>query len=685
MRGHVELETDSLASHRMRWVAPGLTLFFLLLVSAPAFARVLAVEIERRVAVLGGKSFGERGAYEWIEGRVRFGFDPSNPANARVTDIGAAPTAEDGLVHASADLLVLQPVDPAKRSGTALVDVANRGRPLVLGSANRVPLDFMRSATIDPERSQDFGDGFLMEQGLTVVFVGWQADAPSFPGSMRLRVPAALDDSGKPIRGLARSDWVVDEPTSTLALATRGHVPHRAADRSAPENVLTRRAAREGERIPVPRSAWHFDEPGGQIVAAAGFEPGNIYELVYVAEAPPLVGLGLAAFRDIAAYALHDSSSPFPVARAVATGSSQSGRFLRHFLHEGFNRDERGRPVYSGVIINIAGAGRGGFNHRFSHPGRVGNPFANFSYPGDDYPFASRAAPDLGGARKEGLFDEAVATGSLPKLFQINNGYEYWGRVASLIQMSPDGTRDLAPLPNERLYHLASAPHFPLSFPPRPESEIEPGVFRGSSVDTSSFQRALLLHMLRWVEADGVPPPSQVPRIGDETLVAPAAVHDPMPFLERPRSPHLAYQHDFGPNFEVGIVEHQPPLRGRPYAVRVPQVDALGNEASGIRALAVSVPIGTYLPWNLRTDAPFATNEMVGYFGTFVPFAASAEARRPNDERPGLAELYADGAAYRKRVDEELDALVAAGWVLPRDRAIERAAALERWEWARAR
>jgi len=652
-----------------------------LTIASPASAKVLRVEIDRRLPILEGRTFGERGSYELLEGRVYFGFDPSSTANARVTDIELAPRAEDGLVHAWTELLVLQPSDPSKRRGTALVEVVNRGRRLALGSLNRAVLGFTSSAAIDPERSEDFGDGLLMEQGLTLIWIGWQADAPEFPGAMRLRVPFARNPDGSPVRGLARSDWVVDQPTQRLELAALGHRPHLAAEPGATENLLTVRTTREGERRPVPRNAWRFSEGREAIVADEGFDPGRIYELVYVAHDPPLVGLGFAAFRDIVAYAQHDPASPFPVARGVAIGSSQSGRFLRHFLYEGFNRDEAGRQAYRGVIIQIGGAGRGGFNHRFSHPGRVGNPFANFFYPGDDYPFASRAARGLPGDDERGIFDRAIATQTLPKLFQINTGYEYWGRVASLIQMTPDGDRDLAPLEDERLYHLASAPHYPMPFPPAAESEIAPNVYRGSSLDTSSIQRALLLHMLRWVEEGTAPPPSRVPRIDEATLVQPSEVHLPIDSVQRPRSPHKAYQQDFGPAFERGVVGHQPPLRGSAYAVRVPQVDTLGNERSGIRSLALRVPIGSYLPWALRAGAPFAADEMTGYLGTFVPLAVSPAERGAGDARPSLALLYPDHAAYQARVEAELDAMVGAGWMLARDRDRERSAAARRWDW----
>jgi hypothetical protein len=651
----------------------------------PSQARVLRVEIERRVPILAGQPFGEAGAYELIEGQVHFGFDPQNAANARVSDIGLAPRGDDGLVHAWSELVVLQAVDPKKRSGTALVEVPNRGMRLALASQNRSKLTFGTPPGLDPGEPGDWGDGFMMEQGLTVIWVGWQVDAPDMPGGMRLRAPVAVNPDGSAVRGLARSDWVVEARSAELGLATPGHRAHVVADPKAPENVLTRRSTREGRRVVVPRSRWRFSHDGTRVLVDEPLDPA-VYELVYVAEGPPLVGLGLAAFRDIATYAERDPGAVFPVARSVATGSSQSGRFLRHFLYEGFNRDESGKQVYEGVIINIAGGGRGGFNHRFSHPGRVGNPFQSFFYPGDDFPFTSRPVTGRGAESDTGLLDRAVQSRTLPKIFQINTGYEYWGRVASLVHMTPDGSEDVEPLANERLYHVASAPHFPMPFPPAPETEVEPGVYRGSSIDTSYLGRSLLLHMLRWVEQGTLPPASRVPRIDAGTLVTADSLDYPIRSLRKPRTPHVAYRQDFGPRFAEGIVEHQPPRRGRAFAVRLPALDALGSEETGVRLLELTVPIGTYTPWATRSGYAFAEQEMAGYVGSFIPLMANEEQQSlRGDERPTVSELYPSKAAYTARLDREIAKLMTDGWLLERDQARAREAALQRWEWIAAR
>lgn len=662
----------------------------ILATTTPAAARVLSIEVERCEPLLGGAPFPgadptERGiAYELIEGRVYFGFDPASEANARVTDIRLAPLNAQGLVEADAEFAVLQAIDPAQRSGTALIDVPNRGRRLVLGGMNRVQKGFMAPATLAPDSPADWGDGFLMAEGLSVMWVGWQADAPRFPGAMGLNVPNALSPDGTPIEGLARSDWVVDEATKRLDLAALGHRPHLAAKPTSNQNILTRRSGREAVRLPISRASWQFTSNGDAILATdAAFEAGWIYELVYVAESPPLVGLGFAAFRDFGAFVQSEANVLFSAKRAIAHGISQSGRFLRHFLYDGFNRDESNRTVFEGAMIHIAGAGRGGFNHRFSHPGRVGNPYANFFYPGDEFPFTSREIQN--GAIRDGLLNRAAATTSIPKLFQINTGYEYWGRGASLIHMTPDGKNDVPPHDRERLFHLASVPHYPLPFPPNPRAEVIPGLFVGSSIDTSPIQRALLLRLLAWVEDGVAPPASLIPTLAAQSLVRAEDLEYPVAFLSPPRSPHVAYGSDFGPRRAEGIVDHQPPTIGAAYAIRVPAIDAMGSEATGIRSLELRVPIGTYTPWALRFGKPGGSDEMTGYIGSFLPLAKNGQDRQHGDTRGTLDALYPSRDDYETDVMREIDALVEEGWMLLRDRQRAFVDAMSRWDWAQSR
>ena len=131
------------------------------------------IELRERSDVLNGKPFGSAGPYERIEATAHFAVDPDLAANRIITDITLAHRNVQGHVEFSADLYVLKPRDPARGNGTALFDVVNRGVKLAVWMLNRG--DF----SLDPRTAAELGDGFLLEQGFTVVWLGWQADVPA--------------------------------------------------------------------------------------------------------------------------------------------------------------------------------------------------------------------------------------------------------------------------------------------------------------------------------------------------------------------------------------------------------------------------------------------------------------------------------------------------------------------------
>ena len=338
----------------------------------PVFAEVVSVEVHDRQILLDGREFGTAGSYEKISGLIRFSFDPENPANRPIVDIDHAPKDADGNVGAIADFMVLKPLKPRADHDVAMLEVSNRGGKASLRYFNN-GTRFARN----PETAADFGDGLLMRLGYTVIWIGWQFDVPPESDNLRLRVPIATE-AGRPITGLVRSDWVIDSPLRTLPLAHRDHIAYPVLLPSDPRNVLTIRTEREGQRDIVPRKSWQFarEENGKSVPDQThihmpdGFQQGGIYELVYVSEHPRVAGFGLAAIRDTMSYAKYDSASIFPAKHGVAFGVSQTGRFLRHFLYQGFNEDESRRRVFDGMLIHTAGAGRGSFNHRFGQPSR---------------------------------------------------------------------------------------------------------------------------------------------------------------------------------------------------------------------------------------------------------------------------------------------------------------------------
>ncbi len=655
-----------------------LTLLLLMTLAPVARAEVLRLDVETREPVLGGKTFGDYGPYEVIRGRITFGFDPANPMNARLVDLGLAPRNADGLVEARANFIALKPVDPARGRGVALVEVSNRG--------GRFSPRYFNRATNDAP----FGDELLMRMGLTVVWIGWQYDVPLRENILRLHVPRAKNLDGSAIIGLVRSDWTVDEPADELPASHRNHIPYLVADRDHPDNVLTVRDGRDAPRRIIPRDQWEFvikktntalgDEM--TIRLDGGFEAGKLYELVYQAKDPALVGLGLAAIRDVISYAKYDDASVFPVRYGLAAGVSQTGRFLRHFLYQGFNTDEAGRRVYDGLMIITAGAGRGSFNHRFAQPSRDAHRYSAFFYPTDIFPFTSRVQTDQG--RSDGLLAHLHNPEHAPKTFYINTGYEYWGRAAALIHTTPDGTADVEPLETERIYHLSGGQHFAWRFPPPPGTQIgEAPAYRGNPLDFSVNYRALLARLVEWVEDDKTPPPSAYPRRDDDTLAPFSEVSFPsIPGLPFPEVMHTAYRADYGPRWHDGIVDHQPPVLDETFPTLVSQVDDFGNEVAGVRNVELRVPLATYTPWHLRASLPGGNGELTDFFGSYSPLPRTdAEQQRRGDARPSIASLYAGRTAYLARVKTEANTLIDEGFLLPDDldRVMNRAATY--WDW----
>ncbi len=647
--------------------------------------------VERR-PVLDGRAWGLAGAYETVKAKAHFTVDPANPANRIIADIERAPRNADGEVELSADIYLIKPVDLARGNGTVLLEINNRGNKGMLRMFNAA------ESSLDPAAPEHFGDGLLLEQGYTLLWVGWQFDPPADADKMYVYPPSARGPGGAPIRGLARADFVTTDRAYSHSLADRNHDPYLVADPDAPENRLTVRDRVEDERRVIPRRKWRFGRmQGGQVVEdrgrvylADGFEPGKIYEVVYVAEDPPLVGLGAAAVRDFVSYLKYESNEalglePGALRRALGFGISQSGRFLRTFLYYGFNGDERERRVFDGVLSHVAGGGRGSFNHRFAQPSRDAHPFLNFFYPTDIFPFTDVVQKDPLSGLEDGLL--AFYRGReelLPKIFYSNSSYEYWGRAASLIHTSIDGKRDIEVPENVRIYHIAGTQHGPGSFP----AKVSIGQQRSNAVDYRWAMRGLLEALRGWAAGDGAPPPSRYGKVAEGGMVPAEKLAWPaIPGVAFSTRVHRAYRADYGPRFySEGIVERQPPEIGAPFAVLVPAVDADGNETSGIRLPEVAVPLATHTGWNLFNAKSGPVDEISSMQGSFLPFAATkAKRESERDPRLSIEERYASRAEYLGRAAEVALELAAQGYVLEADVPAMLASAAQKWDALAAR
>ena len=269
---------------------------------------------------------------------------------------------------------------------------------------------------------------WLFDQGFTLVWIGWEWDIPNREGLLKLYAPVI-----KGITGVVRSEIVVDKKATSESLGDRAQVPYAVAD---PDSAtMTVRDGVNGKRATIGRDQWKFSADMTHVEYAPGFEPARIYEVVYTAKDPAVVGLGPAAIRDYVSYMKQQGE----VERAIGFGVSQSGRFLRTFLYYGFNADEHGKRVFDGVWAHVAGAGRGSFDHRFAQPSRDGHPLLNLFYPSDVFPFTD--VDETEGGITDSILARARKDGVVPKIFYSNGAYEYWGRAASLIRLVPMGRR----------------------------------------------------------------------------------------------------------------------------------------------------------------------------------------------------------------------------------------------------
>ena len=600
----------------------------------PARADVTRVEVKTRTPIADA-------GYEKIAGLVYFAVNPRTAGNSVIADLEKTATTHDGRVEFSADFYILRPLDASRSNRVALVDVANRGRKMVLSGFNR-------GGASDPATAADLGDGFLMRQGFTVAWVGWEFDVRRSAdvdrgAGMGIAVPTARGVSDVVRASFTPND---DGPQTVGDLA--GYHP---LDAVAHDTTLSVRDSEFGTRQSITRE--RYTVRGNVVTLAKGFEKKRTYELIYRPTEWPMAGLGLTAYRDFTSWLRHAPDSLAPVDHTIGFGSSQSGRFLRTFFYYGFNADEQGRRVLDGAMVHIAGAAQLSLNQRGAQPTSL------TMYAATQFPYATAAERDPVTRRVDGLFENGRAAKTQPKVMFTNTAVEYWGggRAAALIHTTADGKRDLALPPNVRAYFLTGAQHGPAPFPAPAETA---GQQPSNPLEYWWTMRALLVAMTDWVTRGVEPPASQVPRLADGSLVTVAKLKFPaLPGVANPRTVQ-------GPRAE----NHDLPFL-------VPQVDADGNEIAGIRTPEHRVPMATFTGWNFRGAAIGGTAQLVNLLGAAVPFPATKTA---GDPRRALDERYPAKDAYLAAASEAADALVK-GRYLRRDDVAAVMARVEAW-WA---
>lgn len=688
-------------------------------VGDPADARITQIQINTRVLAYGGASFGSVGQYETLRG-VAFGeVDPNDPLNEVITDIKLAPRNARGMVEYNMDFWISKPLDMSRANRTLFHDVPNRGR--------------VRSLELNVRGSGDntAGDGFLQSQGYTLVDNGWQGDVST---GLQIRLPVAKNRNGSEITGRVRAEYILNAaPTSTVDVTEPP--AYEAVSTSNAGATLTRRVHQDDAREPIPNSDWAFADcsatpfPGvpstKKVCLKGNFDTNHIYELLYTAKNPMVLGLGFAATRDFISFLRnsngastgkcgqkdgdedrrrgrrddddddgadgHDrrhgpcpAAGPMPenplgdsIQNAIIYGSSQSGRWIRTSIQLGFNRDENRNLVVEGAIPHKA-SNRGAFNVRFGQPDRLsGTQHTERQFPGAESSQTWGVSHDRIADVKAGQLDRCRKTHSCPKIFHTNTDTEYWQALMALNTTDSESRHDLKIPKNVRIYLFSGTRHGggdvtaqPPTVVPNPPANCQ---LRTNSNPFIHGQRALLVALREWIINGTEPPPSLFPTLDAGTLAPLSDIHYPyipaVNFTLAGITTQKFYL-DRGPLFnveDISGVMREPPIRRGAYTVRQPQVDADGNTIAGLRNATIEVPLGTYLGWNVR-KAGFSEGDSCDLTGAYVPFFRTlAQRLAAGDPRPSLQERYPTHADYVAKVTAAANSLVSARLLLPQD------------------
>ena len=641
----------------------------------PASAMITDITITAIEPFADGAAFGTSGAYERVRGTYKGTLDPLDARNKAIVNIDKAPRNAAGRVEYDGEFFILRPVDTGRSSGKILYDVVNRGRK---GMHTRF-MDAQPASLADsndPKTPADAGNGLLLRRGYTLVWSSLDPDAPRGNNGMSMTSIFATN-KGAAIERVIRDEIVAD--TRVRAPAAKDapkwrtlRLTHEAASLDQSKARLTARRAEADPRVEVPASGWKYVNAREIALLPEGTnpEPGTLYEIHYPAKNPKILGIGFAAVRDLVSFLRNDRSAENParpgIKAALAYGSSWSGRFLRDFIHLGFNQDEAARKVFDGVFSHIAGGGGVFMNYEFGQPVRTSTQHEDRAFPETQFPFSTARLSDPHSGRTDSLFRN---DGFDPFLIETNTSTEYWQKGASLLTTDPLGERDIALPANSRAYLVAGTQHGGTA---GMRATLGSCVNLRNPHSPNPALRALLVALDEWATQGKAPPASRTPRLADGTLVMPDALRFPaIPGIRKATGMNeIRLLRDWiKPDVDASKV----------YGARVPQTDADGNETSGIRLPDIAVPLATHTGWNLY-KAPFPDGELCDRDGSYSPFAATrAEREARNDPRPSLEERYGSHAGYVRKVEEAARALVAERLLLQEDadRLVERAKSAE--------
>ena len=519
-----------------------------------------------------------------------------------------------------------------------------------------------------------------------------------------IEVPIARNADGSSLTGPVLAGFINMPPNShTLSLTTAvsGLVYQRPATLDTSKAILNKRASENGEILPIASTDWAFADcttvpfPGtpdpSKICAQSAFDPAYLYELVFTDKDPLVMGIGYAATRDLNSFLRYadadDTGVANPVAKkitwVVSQGNSQSGNFIRSFIHLGFNQDEANRIVWDGANPHIAGR-QLALNYRFAVGGGIANPYE----PGSEAVLWWNDYPDkIRHRATAGMLDRCRATKTCPKIFETFGTLEFWDLRMSPNLIGTDARADI-PIPaNVRRYYFPGTTHgggrggFSAAPPVAPNGCVLPA----NPNPESDTMRALTVALISWVTKGTEPPPSRYPRLDHGDLVKATGAATDFPSIPGVPSPdgivNSLVDYDFGPDFKYndlsGLITKEPPGVRQVIPTLVPRVNRDGNDEAGVPSVLHQAPLGTYAGWNV-TAAGFNKGRICGLNGGYIPFAVTkAESIALGYARRSLVERYSSHEGWVAEVRAAAEKAVKERFLLPEDadRLIAEAAA----------
>ncbi len=675
----------------------------------------------------GGASFGAVGTYTYILAEATAKVSAKDPCAATIVDLKNVADASGNVVY-KFDVVILTPTDPTKASGTLLYEVNNRTSSLSFGALNESNSNdiFSNTKPVLPAAATGVvagagaGNGFLMNQGMTMVWSGWQGDRPQklnvataaistttkwYAPGMTLPVAHEGGLSGARITGGVQDEFIADNATSNLLGTYYSRAPNTAA-------TLTVQKTAMSPAVVVDPSMWTYTAGDGSaeggnttatgfgyvtinraaVVADAknaaaldsGSDNGAIYHFNYTAIDPKPMGLGFLAVRDLISYLRNASkdtegnSNPLTgrVKVALATGISQSGRYLRDFLWQGFNADAQRKIVFDGMLPLVGGSRKTYTNYRWAKPGDYSRQHETHYTPGDQFPFSYATITDPLTGKTDGLMKKCTEeTNTCPKVFQYDSPIEFNGARASLTVTDGAG-KDVAIPANVRMFYVPGTSHSPTQLVgnaiTQPDYSVDRAVSAtaasaapGALVASSALYRALLVNLEGWVKNTANPLPSTYPKVADVTMAVPTASPASL------GSPDLlALGLDFNGGYNTLSVNDESVIPSLPstkfYVVHLPTTNAQGNDKAGVSMPDIAVPLATFKGYSLRR-AGFVAGDQNGLSSSQLAFALKTDAKKAGDPRKSTQELYSTKAGYLTAWNAAVDGLVTSGFMLSED------------------